>query len=126
MAQPPRLYMVDSSAWIPALRSSPAPTALQQRLNQVQSEKCRVQRVDRCAFHLGFGLDRLLAANAVATMGMIRLELLRGARDQNQYHQLQSMLNGLHQLPATDDLDDLLRRAGEIQRDNLHMLRICR
>jgi Uri superfamily endonuclease len=26
------------------------------RLNQVQSEKCRVQSEDRCAFHLGFGL----------------------------------------------------------------------
>jgi predicted nucleic acid-binding protein len=74
------LYLVDSSVWIPVLRRSPAQAGLSQRVAS------------------------LVASNAVATTGIIRLELLRGTRNVQDFERLRAMLNGLHQLPTTEDL----------------------
>jgi predicted nucleic acid-binding protein len=73
------LYLLDSSAWIPLLRRPRQETSLKRRV------------------------DELLAANAVATTGVVRLELLRGASDWQHLEVLRARLTGLHQLP-TDEL----------------------
>jgi predicted nucleic acid-binding protein len=46
----------------------------------------------------------LIASNAVATTGIIRLELLRGTRNVQDFDRLRTMLNGLHQLPTSEEL----------------------
>lgn len=91
----PTLYLVDTSVWIPLLRRSPADSSLAQRV------------------------AGLIAADAVATSGFVRFEVLRGARDEQHLDHLRTMLDGLHQLPTPEDLwDDAaslgvrMRRAG--------------
>jgi predicted nucleic acid-binding protein len=54
----------------------------------------------------------LLAANIVATTGMIRLELLRGARSQQHFNQLEPVLSGLHQLPTAETTWEEAARLG--------------
>lgn len=46
----------------------------------------------------------LISANVAATCGVIRFEVLRGARDERHFDQLRSMLDGLHQLPIPEAL----------------------
>jgi predicted nucleic acid-binding protein len=71
-------YLVDSSAWIFSLRR-----------DSVESIKHRI--------------DELLAQNAVTITGMIRLELLAGARTRPEFDQLNFPLSTLPQLETVDD-----------------------
>ena len=73
------LYLVDTSAWIFALRERPI-VAIRDRVSQ------------------------LLGANAVATTGIVVLELLGGTRDQEEFEKLRRRLGGLHYLPIEDHL----------------------
>ncbi len=73
------LYLVDSSAWIFALRRR-SREAIQRRLRE------------------------LAELDAVATCGLVELELLGGAANEREFQQLDSQLRGLHRLP-TDEAD---------------------
>ena len=48
-------------------------------------------------------VDALLAADAVATTGMVRLELLGGARSSEDWDRLNLMLNALHRFPVSEE-----------------------
>ena len=48
-------------------------------------------------------IDSLLAADLVATTGMVKLELLGGARTEQEWHRLEELLAALHSLEVTDD-----------------------
>lgn len=79
------LVLIDSSVWIPLLR----------RGNR--SETLVLREV----------VDALLAADAVAITGVIRLELLVGTRGSVSFEELRSPLLGLHSLPTLEsDWDD--------------------
>lgn len=67
------LWVVDTSAWIFALRKRP-----------VEAVKKRV--------------DELLALDAAAIVGMIELELLGGTKTEEEFDRLKSRLEALHRL----------------------------
>ena len=48
-------------------------------------------------------VDTLLAADQVAITGMVRLELLGGARSQQEWDRLSQLLSGLHPIPAEEE-----------------------
>ncbi|NQW23227.1 MAG: PIN domain-containing protein [SAR202 cluster bacterium] len=48
-------------------------------------------------------VDALLAADQVATMGMVELELLGGVRSQQEWDRLQEYLSALHRLPVAEE-----------------------
>ena len=48
-------------------------------------------------------VDSLLSADRVATTGMVRLELLGGARSQQEWDRLRDLLSALHFLPVTEE-----------------------
>jgi predicted nucleic acid-binding protein len=73
------LYLVDTSAWIFALRRQPR-------------EAIRAR------------IDALLSQDAVATCGLVELELLGGCADEAEYARLKARLGGLRRL-STDDAD---------------------
>ncbi len=88
------LYLVDTSAWVFALRRSPK-----------EAVRSRIQQ--------------LAEADAVATCGVVELELLGGAVSQQELAQLERQLKGVHRLPAEETdwgsaarLTFSLRRAG--------------
>lgn len=90
------LVLVDTSVWILALRKSPVPA--------VRDE-----------------VEDLLAANRVAIVPMVRLELLGGTRSPQEFTRLKSRLGALHQIPAEESTWDMaerlsfeLRRQGKI------------
>jgi len=72
------LYLVDTSVWLEVLPPRRGAQALRDRV------------------------DELLAADVVATMGMVRLELLGGARSEEEWHRLSDLLSALHPLPVGD------------------------
>ncbi|MBM3925574.1 MAG: PIN domain nuclease [SAR202 cluster bacterium] len=72
-------YLVDTSVWLEVLPPDRGTGALRQRI------------------------DELLAADRVATTGMIRLELLGGARTQEEWRRLRDLLSALHLLPVDED-----------------------
>ncbi|MGQ9571752.1 MAG: type II toxin-antitoxin system VapC family toxin [Dehalococcoidia bacterium] len=87
-------YLVDSSAWLFVLRTNP-----------VEPLRRRI--------------DELLQQEAVATTGMIRLELLSGTKTRQDFDRLAFVTGMLHQLPADDsawlraaELAFALRRQG--------------
>ena len=89
-----QLFIVDTSAWIFALRRQPKQSILQR-------------------------IDELLEQDAVATCGLIELELLGGAASESEFARLQSRLRGLHRLAIEENdwsaaarLTFLMRRAG--------------
>ena len=89
-----QLYLVDTSVWIFALRRN-SPEAIRRRLGD------------------------LLDLDAVATCGLIELELLGGTRDEAEFNRLGMRLSGLRRLqiesgdwPAAARLAFDLRRAG--------------
>lgn len=73
------LYLVDTSAWVFALRKRPQETIRQR-------------------------IDRLLELGTVATCGLVELELLGGALSEQEFARLEMRLWGLHRLP-TDEAD---------------------
>lgn len=73
-----KLYLVDTSAWIWALRKGGV-------------EKVRSR------------IDELLALDRVATIPMIELELLGGAGTEREFAILQDRLDGLHRLALDDE-----------------------
>ena len=88
------LYLVDTSAWIFALRRD--------SLEPIRRRN-----------------DELLEMDVVATCGIIELELLAGAASEGEFARLQSRLLGVHRLPIEESdwessarLAFSLRRAG--------------
>jgi hypothetical protein len=88
-------FLVDTSVWLEVLPPGRLSNSLRQRV------------------------DELLAGDQVATTGMIRLELLGGARSQPEWRRLHGLFSALHPLPVTEDdwdeaaqLGFLLRRGG--------------
>lgn len=71
------LYLVDTSAWIFALRRQP-----------VEAIRSRI--------------EQLLAADSVATCGLVELELLGGAASEPEFARLQRRLTALHRLPILE------------------------
>ena len=89
-----KLFLVDTSAWILALRKQPVP-AIKKRI------------------------DLLLADNRVVTVGIIKLELLGGTKTEQEFRRLKSRLDALEQIEtdtslweAAYDLAFTLRRSG--------------
>jgi predicted nucleic acid-binding protein len=89
-----KLFLVDTSAWILALRKQPV-SAIKERI------------------------DLLLADNCVVTVGIIKLELLGGAKTEREFRRLKSRLDALEQVEtdtslweAAYDLAFALRRSG--------------
>lgn len=72
----PELYLVDTSVWLEVLPPGRGSDTLRQRM------------------------DQLLVADQVATTGMVRLELLGGARTQEEWQRLSDLLSALHALPV--------------------------
>ncbi len=89
------LVLVDSSVWIRALRRNPT-AAITQRLGE------------------------LLAADAVATCGLIELELLGGTSNTTEFDRLRSRLAGLRRLPTEeDDWERAARLAFDLRRSGV-------
>jgi predicted nucleic acid-binding protein len=91
-----RVVLVDTSVWILALRKSP--------LAPVRDE-----------------VDHLLAENRVATVPMIRLELLGGTKSASEFERLRSRLDALRQIPIDEtnweiaaELSFKLRQRGKV------------
>ncbi|MCL4459595.1 MAG: PIN domain-containing protein [Chloroflexi bacterium] len=73
------LYLIDTSVWLEVLPPGRAASELRERV------------------------DALLAADQVATTGMIRLELVSGARNEADYRRLEEMLSALHAVPVAEE-----------------------
>jgi predicted nucleic acid-binding protein len=73
------LYLVDTSVWIEVLPSNRPATPLRERI------------------------DGLLAADMVATTGVVRLELLGRARGEAEFRKLGELLSALHQLEIAEE-----------------------
>ena len=71
-------FLLDTSVWLEVLPPGRQNTGLRDRV------------------------DALLAADAVATTGMVRLELLGGARSPEDWDRLSRMLNALHGFPVSE------------------------
>ena len=76
------MYLVDTSAWILALRKKPN-----------EAVKGRV--------------DELLAGGLVHTTGIITVELLGGVRSEAEYERLSARLGSLRRIEATEAVWDL-------------------
>ena len=88
------LWVVDSSAWIFALRSRPL-AAIQTRV------------------------DELLAENRVLIVGIVELEILGGVRTEKEFRELETLLGGLRRIETREsdwtsaaELAFQLRRTG--------------
>ncbi len=79
--QRPAVTLIDTSAWIPALRKGGSTRAR----NMV---------------------SRLIAENRAATAGIIKLELLAGTKTEKEYRELKEELEALVQLQITTDVWD--------------------
>ena len=73
------LYLLDTSVWLEVLPPGGANPDLHEQV------------------------DALLAADRVATTGMVRLELLGGARTEQEWDRLNGYLSALHQLPMEEE-----------------------
>lgn len=82
------LYLLDTSVWIHALVRRRALTNLQRRVAE------------------------LLRAAQVATIALVRLELLRGARDTAAYTRIERLLEPLRWLPLDDAVYDSAAQLG--------------
>jgi predicted nucleic acid-binding protein len=76
---PNELFLVDTSVWIFALRKDPVP----QIMNR---------------------MDSLLKEDVVITTGIIKLEILAGAKTDKEYRRLKSRFDALESLETDDDL----------------------
>ena len=89
------LFLVDTSVWLDVLPPGGSNSGLRDRI------------------------DSLLAADRVAATGMVRLELLGGARSDEEWNRLSDYLSALHHLPMEEEawreaaqMGFLLRREG--------------
>jgi predicted nucleic acid-binding protein len=73
------LVLIDTSAWIHALRKGGSPRARE-------------------------AVGRVLVERRAATSGMIMLELLGGCRNRKEYEGLSEDFRALHYLPVTDQI----------------------
>ena len=73
------LYLLDTSVWLDVLPPGGTNADLRVRV------------------------DALLTADRVATTGMVRLELLGGARTDREWASLRDYLSALHQLPVEEE-----------------------
>ena len=73
------LYLLDTSVWLDVLPPGGSDLELRERV------------------------DALLTADRVATTGMVRLELLGGARSEQECERLKDYLSALHQLPLEEE-----------------------
>jgi hypothetical protein len=73
------LFLIDTSIWLEVLPPGRGVLALRNRI------------------------DALLSADRAATTGMVRLELLGGARSQEDWDRLDRLLHALHQLPVREE-----------------------
>lgn len=73
------LFLLDTSVWLEVLPPGRGNPQLRERI------------------------DGLLAGDLVATTDMVRLELLGGARSQDEWGKLDEFLSALHLLPITDE-----------------------
>jgi predicted nucleic acid-binding protein len=90
-----RRFLVDTSAWLDALRARAGREEVRERVR------------------------RLIAEDRVVVTGVVRTEVLRGTRNEAEYQCLSKMLDALSRLPTEEgDWDDaahlgfLLRRRG--------------
>jgi predicted nucleic acid-binding protein len=72
------VYLVDTSVWLEVLPPGRGFGSLRDRV------------------------DALLAADQIATTGMVRLELLGGARSEEEWGRLNGLLQALHGLPVSE------------------------
>lgn len=82
------LYLVDTSVWLEVLPPGRTVSPLRERI------------------------EALLAADLVATTGMVRLELLAGARSEAEYGRLSVLLSALHLLGVPEERWDEAARLG--------------
>jgi predicted nucleic acid-binding protein len=89
-----KLSLVDTSAWILALRKQPVPTIKER-------------------------IDLLLADNCVVTVGIIQIELVGGTKSEGGFRRVKSWLGALEQVEtdtslweAAYDLTSTVRRSG--------------
>ena len=80
------LVLVDTSAWVPFIR---------RQIAEASEE-----------------IDRLLAAERVASNSVVIAELLIGARDERQYHEFEADLGMLPNLPLTERVWETVSRVG--------------
>ncbi len=73
------LFLLDTSIWLEVLPPERGSSSIRDRV------------------------DSLLSADRVASTGMVRLELLGGARSQREWDRLRDLLSALHLLPVTED-----------------------
>ena len=73
------LFLLDTSIWLEVLPPERGSSSIRDRV------------------------DSLLSADRVATTGMVRLELLGGARSQQAWDRLRDLLSALHLLPVTEE-----------------------
>lgn len=97
MIERDQLHLIETSVWIPTLRRGDAPVGLRERVRA------------------------LTAADRVATTGIVRLELLKAARDARDYDQAFWRLASHVQLPIDEQVCDeaaglgyRLRKAGVV------------
>jgi predicted nucleic acid-binding protein len=76
---PNELFLIDTSVWIFALRKDPVP-------------------------HIRNRIDALLKEDVVVTTGIIKLEILSGAKTEKEYNRLKSRLDALE----TVDTDEIV------------------
>lgn len=89
-------YLVDTSVWLEVLPPGRGSDTLRRRI------------------------DVLLAADQVATTGMVRLELLGGARTEAEWQRLADLLSALHLFPVDEEHWDQAARWGfELRRQGL-------
>lgn len=82
------LYLIDTSVWLEVLPRGRANVSVKERV------------------------DGLLGADLVAITGMIRLELLGGARSEPEWERLDRLLEALHRLAVEENHWQLAARIG--------------
>ena len=73
------IFLLDTSIWIEVLPPGKGSPALRERV------------------------DALLSTDSVATTGMVQLELLGGARSQEEWDRLRELMSAPHSLPVEDE-----------------------
>ena len=73
------IFLLDTSIWLEVLPSGRGSPALRERV------------------------DALLSTDSVATTGMVQLELLGGARSQEEWDRLREFMSALHPLPVGEE-----------------------